>query len=488
MESKIAMESVPNQINYKPINQYAPRYRFRKIPLFNQGSNNVLIGPTATTQLQFKLGADVYNLKRSFVSYNGQLPASGAAGTYSWLYQDVPELANQVQFTDQGSFPIGIVNFAQNHARISRKLNTKLQDYLSFDPTMALNPNNAVINAVNSLLPAIDSRGGAGVGNLPNVNYLESQYLQLGANNAVFNYARQVPLSCYDYSIFSMDQDQYLGRDMYINLLGGPGTKMMWYSTSATDPTAGATAPTGNITLQNVYLWLAIEVNDLIASSIKDKYLSGGYRMLIPTLQQTRLPTVGTLGTAGSAAFTYILQPSFGLYLQKVFFQACDNTNNEQANLAYECTNYNGQKIRSYQTSMDSNPLQDQYLSCENGPVLTSTGQVGVGNDDWRENSKFCKDTVILNKTVYQTNWFHQDSWEQKSSNPSIPSENLRQGLELNIARTWGVNCNTGLNAGSLNFYITAVIQRELSVTPLEGIMFDISKNRGIQAPSVTTQ
>ncbi len=179
----------------------------------------------------------------------------------------------------------------------------------------------------------------------------------------------------------------------------------------------------------------------------------------------TRLSTAAAgAGTQTAIALTYIIQPAMGLTIQKIIWQPYNIR--ETGNTLLECSNYNGQKIDNYQTSIDSQPLTDIYNSC-----------TLVNGDDWRQNSQFCEGTCILNRAVYQNNWFHMDSFIETEKPHGVPAENIQSGLLLDVSRTWGVLATSGVNAPGMNHYITAICQRQLTIHPINGIMFDIGKN-----------
>lgn len=486
----MSAEIATPQANYRPVKISAPRYRFRKIPLYNNGNNSMIIPGGATLQAQWKIGADVYNLKRSFISYQATAAAAGA-GTFIYTVQDAPEAFNLLQFTDQGSLPVANIQFARKYARINRKLKTKFDKFMTMDISGALNPSNAPITNVKTLYPAINFTnavppvaGVAGTDNLSTNNFVEAQVsINSTAANAAFSWYRQIPLDAYADSIFDVDRDQYFGRDMYLQGDIGNGNYMCWTSTSATDPTAGALQyPSGNnITLSNMYLYLAVEVNDEICRGLKDKYLKSGLTQMISYPYAIRLPTNTANGVAN---LTYILQTTFGIYCRKIMFQSYASP--ETGGTLMDCSNFNGQKILNYQTSVESQPLQDIYINCMI-PNVANASTTNLTQDDWRENQKYCTGSVIQNFAQYQTNWFHIDRFGEEDMKTNVPQENLVGGLELNVARTWGIQANTGVGAGNLQNYIFADIQRELTVSAIGGIQFDLSKGRS-EAPDVRVQ
>ncbi len=232
------------------------QYRYRKIPLFNIASGSITITPTAPTALQFKLTSVVHNLSKSFLSYSGQTEA--VAANVCWCLKDTTDMVSSIQLTDGGSFPVTTIPFGQNYARIWRKLGTPLSKYLAHDPLEVLCPSNTAVTSLPAIYAVADP---APKNNFnANVNYLESQSIEvLGtALNQVGNFSRSFTLDAFSESIFAMDKDLYYGRDMYLNIQAGGANRFIFQSTNIADPTAGQGAYAGNLTLSNVFLYLAV--------------------------------------------------------------------------------------------------------------------------------------------------------------------------------------------------------------------------------------
>jgi len=466
-----ATQVISDAVNYKAIDSSPPRYRFRKIPLFNISSGEVIIAAASTQLLQFKLPADVYNLSKSQVEYDAVAPPVNSSAI--WAAQDTPELVKEIRLTDGGSAPITTVQEAQNYARIQRPLNTKLNDYLGNDELEAFNPSNALATSVDAIRPNNTSA---------DVNYLEKQYLihgaksgAGGANPQSLVYRRKISLDAYKDSIFAMDRDLYFGQDMYIDIQAGPATKMVFSATEPDNPLTGAAPMTTDLSITKCYLYLAVEVNPLIVASIKHKYVTSGISMMIPYPYMKRLTTTAAANT--SFGLNYIVQPAMGLTLQKIIYQPQNVT--ESSNTFYDTYNVNGVKLIEYQTALDSQPLQDEKINCSS-TVLS----------DWRHNKQFCHNTPILNSNVYQANFFHQDCWSGcygSNTSLTVPHENIVAGLPLDIARTWSLDGTTGSVAVGLQHYIYVIVQRELTIHPINGIMFDIGK-QNVAVPSTVVQ
>ena len=121
----------------------------------------------------------------------------------------------------------------------------------------------------------------------------------------------------------------------------------------------------------------------------------------------------------------------------------------------------NGDKITNYQTAIDSQPLQDDRLSCRQ-PVAGGAR----GMDDWRENKHLLRGSAIKNSAAYYLNWFHCDSFSNPKREASIlvPEANLLEGLDLVQPRTWSF---TGDATKSLQHFTFAEFVRQVHASPL---------------------
>jgi hypothetical protein len=134
----------------------------------------------------------------------------------------------------------------------------------------------------------------------------------------------------------------------------------------------------------------------------------------------------------------------------------------EKFNTAYDCANWDGEKVASYQTFLDSQPLQDRALSC-----LRPWGG-RVNSDDWLENKKFLANrSCITSKECYALNWFHIDQfYEPHDPAASLPEVNLDEGLLMDTPKQWlfaGQIPAGGIS--SLLYYTYAEFSREIMIT-----------------------
>ena len=131
----------------------------------------------------------------------------------------------------------------------------------------------------------------------------------------------------------------------------------------------------------------------------------------------------------------------------------------ESLNTAYDHQNFDGAKVTSYQTYIDSQPLQDSVLSCKQ-PVVGGV----IGMDDYRENRMHLRASAIENSVVYYENWCHVDSFSQpKRGKILLPSENIMEGLDLSAPRQWTI---TAACTAAMNHYIFGTFVRKIQTSP----------------------
>ena len=126
--------------------------------------------------------------------------------------------------------------------------------------------------------------------------------------------------------------------------------------------------------------------------------------------------------------------------------------------------------------------LQDDIVYCGTaGALAAGVNNVNVSasqiyEDDWRVNQQFCKDSAILNYSVYQKNWFHCDSFEPPRSNTvgNVDPQNLKNGLPMERGVQYQFICNVASNnANVLGLIHTnfAIFSREILINR-DGIQF----------------
>ena len=270
-------------------------------------------------------------------------------------------------------------------------------------------------------------------------------------------------------TLLGMNKDLFFGNvDMFLRLTLAPGAKVCWCGTSANDPSVGAAATTapanmGNgdpgVTgyyIRNLTLFLAVEQNEVISDSVRAKFNSpGGITLQMPYVVAQKYSS-----NALNVNFQYSFSASNGKKLRSILWSVWNNTATEYYNTAYDCANWSGARITSYNTFLDSNPLQQYPLSCSQSVVGAQR------NDDWLWNKPFLEDSLIFNQGIYQLLWHHQDRFSEKPTGEQLElQDNINDGLSLgNMAHLWSVQatCNGIQN---LVHYVFFTYLRDVSIS-----------------------
>ena len=422
-----------SQIDYSLRTEYSPVYKFLRVPLNLPTSSTINISDSAI-RLEFKLPSTrVYNLNKSMIGYNLNVPAQGV-GSVIYSHEDVFTLGSEVFFGTAGGTDLCNLHYANNYTKISTKQNTKIDDFLSADNSSQLYPCNE-ISTSNAIAGPTAQTG--------TVSFTEPNYLSQVPDNTELDKYVQFPLSNLTKTIFAYDKDLHFGNEMYIRIQTCFVNKMVFQAASPNAPQSvplpAGTPPLPLIskaTINNVYLYLAVEQNDIINASIMDKFARNEFKINMPY-------TVGFLNTSNSAIANINIQitKQYGKRLLQIVHSVF-NANNTGVN-AYDCCNNNAvQKLLTYRTNLDSTYLQDYPLKCTPSGLVKGI----MGNDDWYlSNQKFCKGTAILNRDVYSKNWFHMDRFYEE--NDDISSDNLDVGLLLTPnTMNYIVECNLKTN------------------------------------------
>lgn len=447
---------IGSQIFYKSVDLYAPRYKYVKINMSNILGNTVSVNPTSTTQVQFKLPYNtVYNLSKSKLATLIPLGVQ-TTNTFSQVVNDCWPFGNQLVTFETGN-GLQLLNLPESskYTKIVRKTTLPLAEYLTRDVSNFPYPcNNAGTTTLNQ----------TGLGTVGSVAYLENQYYAQSAS-ATVNYVPVLyELSNFSNTILSLDKDLYFGQnDMYFKYTVG-NVNNFAYQSSTAGAGAGTIATLAPVigSLQNVYLYLAVEQNPIIIDQLIKQYQSSGLKIQIdyPFVTKT------TTQTSTNQAIVIPFVPAQGKYLKRIYHTVWNST--EGLATALDCENSVAQpKITSYNTYLDSTKMQDDLVNC-----ATANNATNIYEDDWRINQPFCKDSVILNYAVYQKNWFHCDDFcnpDMTKSLQIVNTQNIRDGLPMERGLQWQFLATT-TSAGYIhdNF---AIFVREILISP-SGVMF----------------
>ena len=470
MSSDSVLTSVPrpDNLNYKSVAMYNGRYRMRKVPISNMTTSSITLQPSATQLVEFKLPANqVWNPARSSIDYVLNIPAQTAA--YTWNFEDTFEICGAIQFCNASGVYLTDLQYANNYISAAHKVDIDQEDFEGGDVTGVLYkatvpwvtaaatpaagsnffPPRAVMPAVNAYNMAATGAAPAGCSALTT---FEPQYARVCTTAATaVVLPRSIPLGGITQTAVGMDRDFIFCEDMYIRMQIAPSSKVAYTTLSATDPTATPIALTVQPTISYMYLQLAMQVDPVVEASVRAKFMSGTLSYTIPYVYAWKNTTA-----SGVSSVQISLNNQYGHKLKRLLHVPIASA--ESLNVAYDHQNLNGAKITSYQTYIDSQPLQDSQISC-----LQPTG-TALNMDDFRENRPLLRASAIENSLAYYYNWCHIDSFSQpKRGKVLTPSENIIEGLDLSMPRQWTLTANAAV---TLNQYTFGTFIREVHASP----------------------
>lgn len=444
----------PDNLNYKAVEMNNGRYRMRKIPI-NNVQLPVTISAASTTLVEFKLPANqVWNPARSSIDYTIASVKSATATQSVFSFEDTFEICSSIQFCNASGVYLTDLQNANNYVSVARKIDIDQDDFETGDYTSGL--YKAPLASVNWFPPTADTGVASNVYYVSTgaknfaISGIEPQYARgyLANNDAIIT--RSIPLSCFTQTALGMDRDFIFSEDMYIRMQVAPAVKIGYLATAANDPTYVNVLNATSIT--SMTLQLAMQVDPLVVASVQAKFQSGNMSYVIPFVYGWRQGT-----GSGVQSIQISLNNQYGNRLKRMLYSAFDPA--ELGSKAYDHQNLNGAKVTSYQTYLDSVPLQDSVISCKQ-PIA---GVVGM--DDWRENKALVRGSAIENSAAYYYNWFHCDAFSQpKRGKVLLPYENILEGLDLTFPRQWTI---TGTYVSALTHYVWGTFIRQVTASPM---------------------
>ena len=429
---------ISQEIDYKAISHSHPSYRLSKLlPL--SGTQTVTVSSAGSTQeTLIEIPTKCFNLGESILYWRRTIAAQ-AAGTFSRSFEDTYGEIQQMQlYTRNGQYLMDLNNF-QNYLQLSRKLQTPFESFQSYDQVDGLYK--------------IDLAAAAGQrfdNTANNVNYLEPTYLAVSAVAATLQRHCMLKLSYLNNTIASMNKDLVFPEVLVLRIVWN-GNKVGYKGTSPIDPTAGVVALTGNITLENIALFLAVEQNQQIIDSLREKINSGTFRILVPYVYSYK----SNIAAAGSQSISIRLNRGHGLYCKKIIHGVYNNTEVD-SNLAYDHNNVNQAKIKSYYSLLDNSRLQEIDVRS----ALDSTESA----EDYLYLRKTLDKTALSTENMFSFNWFHLENFAGENPKDEKENSNLVSGISLASERKWDIYF-TMTGTPTLNHYTYIHTMKELTVS-----------------------
>ena len=250
-----------------------------------------------------------------------------------------------------------------------------------------------------------------GAANPSSVNYFEPAYFIVSANATAVTYNIQFPLRLIKNSVFSIEKNLYFDATTYLKVYFGSLSKICYNSDSNANPSAGnKTVYTGNASISNFQLMLAVESNQDLRTMVINKVASGGLSYLIPYVQAFKNSNSGQ-----SQNISIQLDQGNGRTLTKVYHAPYNNQ--ELSDTMYDHANCGtiagvsdtaitgvvNQKVALYYTRSNGKHSQDINIDC--------TSYSGTPLLDYMSHKRQIRGSILANVNVFQYSWFHCDDF-----------------------------------------------------------------------------
>lgn len=452
---------------------YTEQYGSHSSPLFVKLNpiNNLQTANLSLTAtygpVEVLLPAKCINLARSKIQFDVSVPAQ-AASTYAWMQANSLCLFDRITLTSQNTNQVlcDISNFSRYASMLSPILTTQTEIMNKSSPSLA-GQISATSIATAQLLPLEDiSRPNTDV----NKDGINNEYgtpygacvrktLRSTATATANFVSFSFDLSSIHASIFDIDKLIYAsGEQLLLSVYFSPVNRWAWGGTSATDPSAGAIAPTGTFSFSNLSLYLYSENNLDISSSLVNKVMSEGMSINFPYSYTQRQAVA-----SGSWSINQQLTRGFGsklLFVATSIFNPTEINNTAQDHSVQHLSTAAGGSytVFSYNTFIDNIPIQTN-----NNISILSNGVAGA--EHYLYNKAKIKNSAITSLTNYNVDFCHLDVFTDV---PLAGSDwSVIDGLSLDAMHQWGiVSSSTAGAAVSNNVYIIFCCQKRLMFSP----------------------
>lgn len=438
-----------DELEYKEKMKLSPTYQMQQI-IQRQGGSSVPVGGNVLLSGQyslFEIPAVAFNLSKSVLTLNFTAPHGvGQNGTN--VYLGILAAISRIQFyaKNKNEMLLDLNNFV-HYTKIIFNSDIKLQEFLTFDcnstgsAIAGVSPvqrTNAVGAATTINVMRRDFTGYA-------VAYTESRELISNAA-ASTSVSLQINLGLIKNTILAIDKDLFFDDTTYL--------KIYWSNYSNfgySDPAGAGDANPANIVqlatfgLTNVYLYLAVEVNDYITENLRQQVNSpNGMSMLMDYPNTFNFPLQSNL-----QSFSIFADSAMGIKLKRIywapFFQAPASLN-----LTYDTSNITAGtnvKITQVVTKLNNKNIVQNPIDC-------------TINQDYIIMKDKMKNSLIQNLNIYKYQWFWAESFDGQDL--CEHDQNLDVGLPLTREVKYDVTLNTTNTA--LSHYAYVITLRNLII------------------------
>lgn len=496
------------ELDYKIKSLSHSSYQLTQI--FQQiGLPTVTLGSSGGPDSIFQIPDCAFNLSESMLNFTLTPPVTTGANNANWVYVNCIAPIRQLQlYTDQGLYLADLYDVG-NYTNMIFKYETKNEDLQTTpslfnnvaDPTgfeglmpcgvIANSPLNTIVAATNSFklarpTPWANTLGGNTVGYGIN-SYSESAYVLPGSKadaspTPVINF--KIPMRKLKNTIFGLDKTLCFGRILYLRVVW-QATGKIGYQSVSTGTAAGNAVPqlnpqwytdtnivgtptawAGNVSISNLYFYLAKEQNIVIESELRRKMSSPeGFKLMVPWVSQFKQNIPASQLNNLTMRFTNAL----GRRLLKIYWAPYNAS--ESTCYAYDhnalYTVDNG--VANGQAS-DRQKVNSFYTLVNNTRTSQYNYSVNAGyNTDYDARKDKLKGSSVLSQNEYYYDFVWCEDFTGNESMTDTPSDQAPyvDGLDISNGEVkYDIFVTQGGNGNyvNVNMYVYAVTLKEMVI------------------------
>lgn len=442
---------IASELSYAPSLITNPSYRYSKL-VPQAGTQSVNLSTNQTTETLIEIPTKVHNLSRSVLQFQVQIPE--LAGHHTNIHSSgFPSIDRLSVYTRSGVY-ICDINSVDKFYKVVAPRTSKFVKMMSADK-MAIGASSALATSVGHYLHTSNALASASY-RLDNTganliasdkSYVEQQYIQQGAAAGagagdVF-YNVQMELGEMIHTVLNIDKDIYFGEIMVLRIQWAPSNRLGFVSTTGA-PTVNVAAISTACLINNIALYLAVETNPDIISSLVAKVNSSGLQLIVPYVHTYK----NSNSNSTFIATQQRLNRGHGSSLLRVYSSLFNGS--ESGSTAFNNSNVASAKCTSFYTSMDSMRLQDSDVSVAN-------------NEDYLMMKDALEGSCIENSSIFKYNWVVQDDFTGFKTSDASLTDSTQNGLSLEAERLYQVNLNS-VSAANQNLYSFYITQKMLVI------------------------
>jgi len=491
----------------KPVYQYVQQFA-------NNVGSSVTINATSTSQAIFNLSGDVcWNFNRSYITY--QLSATASTNLASLSVDTVPidNIALQTVGGTQIAQIFNFCPYSRVVPALTTDLQEYLsRGYVTSDtfggasalPTTAfwnsqytecryLQPHNQLFSTAAVSTPAQGSIATSTAIQIPSAQYVygsvaspsicQGSALTYAVDSGVDKsyYGRQhmiyaptaiasgadaahastssllrvlccIPFKVFVGTMLAVDKDILIGSNLQLVINFASANNFIW--DTSTYPVTGAQTVisyAGQVTLNNLYLWMAKQCQSNLVNKLRDM-LRTGYEIMIPFTYCGKNSTSST----GLYSAPQTLSTGMGESLLRIVNIVCNGTSNP--GLINDMDNVNGHKYTTVQSFLDANPLQYTQLQC------------GTNIQDWQYMRNLLKGTPLgMSVREFQKTSCFIDNFASslESGTQILENDCIDSGLKLGEAsKNYILQVTLASGGSGCNLYQYMTWLRRLVIAP----------------------